>query len=249
MMIRHFAALFLTLLVPLSAARAEVLVFAAASMKQPMDALAATADDVVVSYGGSGALARQVSLGAPADIVLLANVGWMDHLAEGGFVQPDGITDVASNRLVLVGSAAMDDVALTTAEIDRALAGGRIAVGMTGAVPAGIYAKQALTALGLWDAFSDRLAEVDNVRAALALVARGQAPLGIVYETDLRVTPGLRVLARFPEGSHMPIRYMLALTTEASGEAQEFVDLILSTQGQDTFAAAGFLPPLGRADD
>ncbi len=231
---------FLVLAGLVPAARAEVVVFAAASLKQPLDALAAEFGDVVVSYGGSGTLARQISLGAPADVVLLANVTWMDFLVDGGHVA--GAVDVASNRLVLIGPSSMDEVDLTVPGIDAALAGGRIAVGLTRAVPAGIYAKAALASLGLWDAYVDQLAEVDNVRAALALVARGQAPLGIVYETDARVSDQVRVVARFPEGTHPPIRYLAAQTTDAVPEAGGFLTLVLGEAGQAAFADAGFLP-------
>lgn len=225
-------------------ARAEVLVFAAASLKEPLDRIADAFGDVVVSYGGSGTLARQVSLGAPADIVLLANVDWMDVLVNDRHVQPESVLDFAQNRLVMIGAADAPSLALDIASLTDALGDGRIAVGFTNAVPAGIYAKAAMQSLGLWDAFADRLAEVDNVRAALALVARGQAPLGIVYQTDVRVSAAVSQLALFPADTHPPIRYVAALTTDARPNAIEFLAYVGSDAGQAIFSEAGFDPPM-----
>ncbi|MEL6682663.1 MAG: molybdate ABC transporter substrate-binding protein [Pseudomonadota bacterium] len=228
-----------------SAARAEVTVFAAASLKEPVDKLAASFEDVVVSYGGSSTLARQVSLGAPADVILLANTAWMEVLVDSGQVVPDSVADFASNRLVLVGAAGASDVLLDPPSLMQALDGGRLAVGLTEAVPAGIYAKAALSSLGLWEAIGPHLAEVDNVRAALALVARGQAPLAIVYATDVRVTDAVRQVAIFPEKSHPAIRYQAALTRNARLEAKEFLALLVGETGQEHLAHAGFLPVPG----
>ncbi len=236
--------IFLALCLTGSAARAELVVFAAASLKEPVDAIAADFDDVVVSYGGSGKMARQVSLGAPADVVLLANDDWMMVLIQGGHVQADSVVDFASNRLVLVGQSGMADLALEADEILNALDGGRIAIGLTEAVPAGIYAKAALQSLGLWDAVVAQLAEVDNVRAALALVARGQAPLGIVYASDVRVTDAVRQVAVFPAESHPIIRYQAALTPDADPMARAFVAALTVAAGQAHLADAGFLPPM-----
>jgi len=225
-------------------ARADVLVFAAASLKEPVEEIAASFDDVVVSYGGSGTMARQISLGAPADIVLLANTDWMDVLLEGGHVAPPSVVDFASNRLVLIGSADAEDVPLETEAILETLNGGRLAVGLTEAVPAGIYAKAALQSLGMWQALSGHLAEVDNVRAALALVSRGQAPLGIVYATDLRITDSVRQVAILPADSHPQIRYQAALTRDADPGAKMFLAALTGPDGQAKLAAAGFLLPM-----
>lgn len=230
-----------------SAAKAEVLIFAAASLKEPMDQIAARFDDVVVSYGGSGTLARQVSLGAPADIVLLANVNWMDVLVEGAHVRPESVVDFASNRLVLIGSHGAKPIELEPVALQSVLGDGRIAVGLIEAVPAGIYAKAALQTLELWDGVADQLAEVDNVRAALALVARGQAPLGIVYRTDTRMSDTVSELAAFPVEAHPPIQYLGALATQATDGAPPVLDFLRSAEGQAIFAASGFLPPLDAA--
>ncbi|WP_411889188.1 molybdate ABC transporter substrate-binding protein [Yoonia sp. SDW83-1] len=225
-----------------TATNAEVVVFAAASLKEPLDAMAADFGDVTLSYGGSGTLARQLTLGAPADVVVLANDEWMQALVTSGRISADGIVDLASNRLVLIGTNEASDVPLTGDGIGNALGSGRIAVGLTEAVPAGIYAKAALTSLNLWPAFADRLAEVDNVRAALTLVIREQTPLGIVYATDARVSEAVRIVATFPADSHPPIRYLGAVTSDKA-EAGAFLAHMSSPAGRAQFAAAGFLPP------
>ena len=223
-------------------ARADVLVFSAASLKEPLDQIAARFKGVGVSYGGSGTLARQVSLGAPADVVLLANIEWMDYLAAQGAIDASSLSDFASNRLVLVAEQGHPVVTLDQAGLADALGEGRLAVGLTNAVPAGIYAQAALQSLGLWDGVQDHLAEVDNVRAALALVARGQVPLGIVYRTDVRVSPDVAEVAVFSAESHPPIRYLGAVVDDASDEAREFWDYLRGPEGQAVLAQAGFLP-------
>lgn len=224
------------------AAQAEVVVFAAASLKEPVDALAAGFDEVTVSYGGSGTLARQISLGAPADVVLLANPEWMTFLTDEKRVMH--ITDFASNRLVVVGPADMGDLALTPEVMRAALGQERLAVGLTNAVPAGTYAKAALQSLGLWDELAPKLAEVDNVRSALALVIRQQVPLGIVYQTDIRASDAVRAVAVFPDTSHPPIRYQAALVGPATPEATAFLAALTEPVGQTLLSEAGFLPPL-----
>ena len=230
-----------------SAAQAEVLIFAAASLKEPVDRIAAAFDDVVVTYGGSGTIARQVSLGAPADIVLLANTDWMDVLAQAGQVQTDSIADFASNRLVLVGPAGAAPVSLDKDTLQKALGDGRIAVGLTQAVPAGIYAKAAFQSLGLWGVVSDHLAEVDSVRSALALVIRGQTPLGVVYQTDVRISDAVAQVAVFPSDSHPPIRYVAALTPNVPQEAEAVFAFLFTAEGQAILAESGFLPPIDQS--
>ena len=229
-----------------SAVMADILVFAAASLKEPLDRIAAERGGITVSYGGSGALARQVMAGAPADLVVLANDAWMDEMLAAGAVEAQSVADVASNTLVMIGPQGSAPLALDAAAIATRLDGGRIATGMTGAVPAGIYAKAALQSLGLWDALSPHLAEVDNVRAALALVARGQTPLGIVYRTDTRISPAVTEVAAFPADSHPPIRYTLALTPDAAPQTVALRDYLLSAEGQAVLAEAGFLPPVAQ---
>ncbi|MGJ8623947.1 MAG: molybdate ABC transporter substrate-binding protein [Yoonia sp.] len=240
-----FAALALSGLLTIApvTARADTLVFAAASLKEPLDQIAKEFGDVVVSYGGSGTLARQISLGAPADVVLLANAAWMDVLADQGAVDQGSIADFASNRLVLAGQEGAKPVALTPDSFAAALGDGRLAIGLTKAVPAGIYGKAALQSAGLWDIAEGRLAEVDNVRAAVALVARGQTPLGVVYATDLRVSEDVGEVASFPPDSHPPIRYVGAMVDAESADGAAFWAYLRSAQGQAILAGSGFLPP------
>ncbi len=226
-------------------ARAETVVFAAASLKGPLDKIVADFGDTVVSYGGSGTLARQITQGAPADVVILANMDWMDMLRANEDVQAGSVADIASNQLVLIGAVGNADISLDQSSISVALGDGRLAVGQTQAVPAGIYAKQALESLDLWDALAPKLAEVDNVRSALTLVIRGQTPLGIVYVTDAQFSDAVRALATFPADSHAPIRYIAAVTTGENPRAQELLDTIRAPAGQAVLAEAGFLPPVG----
>lgn len=213
-----------------------VVVFAAASLKEPIDALAAELGDVVVSYGGSGALARQVLQGAPADVVLLANDAWMQELQTADAVSD--VADFASNSLVLIGLAGSSDVAI--ADLSRALGTDKLAMGFTQAVPAGIYGHAALVNLSLWDAVAPNVVEVDNVRAVLALVARGEAAFGITYATDAAVSDAVRVVAEFGAELHPPIRYTGAVVSERP-EATAFWTALQGAQGQTMLSDAGFL--------
>ena len=191
-------------------ARAEVTVFAAASLMGALDEVAAgwedrTGGEVRLSYAGSSALARQIEAGAPADVFVSANVDWMDELGERGLTEPGSRRDLLSNRLVLVGPAGAAPLALEPGlDLAALLDGGRLAMALVDAVPAGLYGREALRSLGLWGAVEPRVAQAENVRAALALVARGEAPLGVVYASDARAEPRVAVVATFPEGSHPP---------------------------------------------
>ncbi len=236
---RLILTVFLTL--SLQPLRAEPLVvFAAASLKGPLDEIASAVDDVVISYDGSGAIARQVLHGAPADIVVLAHPKWMDVLQDAQAIRIDTRTDLLGNRLVLVRDDATA-VALTTDGLQAALGEGRLAIGLTKAVPAGQYGRAALESLGLWDAVKDQLAEVTNVRAALALVARGEAPLGLVYASDAQIVPGIAVVAEIPAEAHEPIRYVTAATSDDPRSAA-FLARLVGPDAQAIFAAAGFIP-------
>ena len=237
----RYAALLACLAAPL---RADVLVLAAASLKEPVDVITAEAGvPVTVSYGGSGTQARQVLFGAPADIVILASVAWMEVLAEeGALSEAVPPRDVARNRLVVIAPKGTAPVELTAAGLEAARDGGRIAVGLVEAVPAGIYAKAALETLGLWDGAAPHLAEAENVRMALALVERGQAPIGITYVTDAAVSDAVEIVAEIPDESHPPIRYLAALTKDASPEALAVFERLTGPEGAAAFAAAGFAP-------
>lgn len=232
-------ALSLALGLPLAAD--PLVVFAAASLKEPMDKIALELGDTVVSYGGSGQLARQVLLGAPADVVVLAHPDWMDVLAQNKAIKPASRVDVLGNTLVVIGHEQMP-FDLLAPSFDRALGrDGRLAMGLTSAVPAGQYGKAALQSLDLWDHLSDRLAEVDSVRGALALVARKEAPLGIVYATDALIVPTVHVLATFPADSHPSIIYPAARISD-DPRAAAFLAHLMSASGQEIFARAGFIP-------
>jgi molybdate transport system substrate-binding protein len=221
----------------------DLVVFAAASLKGPLDEIAEAFGDVVVSYGGSGTLARQISQGAPADVVLLANAAWMDVLVEGDHVRDP--SEFVSNRLVLVGQPDADEVALTPAAMSVALNGGRLAMGFTNSVPAGIYGRAALTSLGLWDVVAPMVVEVDSVRAALTLVNRGEVPFGVVYQSDALIVPELSVVARFPTNSHPQIGYFAATTAQSQHpKAQDFVDFLNGAAASQALEDAGFCTDL-----
>ena len=233
----------LAVLTATAAQARDLTIFAAASLKEPLDQLLLTRPGVVVSYGGSGTLAQQVIAGAPADLVFLAHPDWMQAMEDAGVLTPGSLTDLLGNQIVLVAPGGTADVALTPAALDAALGpDGRLAIGMTASVPAGIYGREALETLGLWDGVKDRLAEVDNVRAALTLTERGEVPLGLVYRTDARVTPNVSVVATFPEDSHAPILYQAATVAGGDPAAADLLALLSSPEGQAAFAAAGFVP-------
>lgn len=237
---KHVLAFVIALLVSPVAAE-PVVIFAAASLKEPVDQIAALHGDAVVSYGGSGALARQVMQGAPADVVILAHPVWMDELVAAGAVKAATDQTIASNALVMIGPSGAAPLALTDSAIAERLINGRLAIGFTNAVPAGQYGKAALQSLGLWKAATPHLAQVDNVRAALALVARGEVPLGIVYATDAAASEAVSVVARFPADTHPPITYQAAPVRESTAGAA-FMALIQSAEGRAAFDAAGFGP-------
>ena len=227
----------------------QVTVFAAASLKTALDNIAAmwraeTGHDVVLSLGGSSALARQIQHGAPADIFISANIAWMDALERDGLIEPASRFDLAGNRLVLIAHG--DHAGSRTLSPGFDLAGllgqGRLAMALVDAVPAGIYGKQALQALGMWDQAVPRIAQSDNVRAALALVASGEAPAGIVYATDARVDARVGVVGRFPEDSHDAIRYPAAVIGDSRNHvAGDFMRFLKSDAAQAVLEGHGFV--------
>ena len=226
-----------------SPGRAEeaLTVFAAASLKPALDEIAAGwAAPVAISYAGSGALARQVAQGAPADVILLAAEDWMDWLIERDALAAPPVA-VAGNELVLVGppGAAPCDLSLGPMR-DRLGADGRLAMGDPMSVPAGRYAQQSLESLGLWDALAPRALFAENVRAALAYVARGDVPLGLVYASDA-VGTGVSLLDRAAPDTHAPIVYPGAVLRGAAPGAMDFVAHV-ARQGS-IFRAHGFAPP------
>jgi molybdate transport system substrate-binding protein len=224
------------------------LVLAAASLQESMNAAADRWAAMrhprpVLSFAGSSALARQIEAGAPADLFVSADEDWMDYLQQKNLIREGSRADFLTNSLVLVAPAS-SRVRLGIGPgfpLARALGKGRLAMADPDAVPAGRYGKEALISLGVWSSVSDRLARADNVRMALALVSRGEAPLGIVYATDARAEPGVRVVGTFPASSHQPIRYPLAILAGSHNpQADGFRRFLLSPQGKAIFRRYGF---------
>jgi molybdate transport system substrate-binding protein len=249
---RRLALLFVALVAFATAFRAEaedrIVVFAAASLKTALDAAAASyhaggGGEVAISYGGSLALARQIIAGAPADIFGSADEPSMDEAAKNSAIRADSRFDLLSNRLVLVApkSAAIDSLALDRDALTKAIGDGRVATGEVETVPVGRYAKASLTKLGLWEAVEPHLAMTDNVRAALAFVARGEAKLGIVYATDAAAEPGVKIVATFPDDTHPPITYPFAITAGShNAAAAKFLGYLKSPEAREIFKGQGF---------
>ena len=219
----------------------DLLVFAAASLTEALDAVNAgyTGSKVTTSYAGSSTLARQIAAGAPADVFISANPGWVDSLERDGLLAEGSREDLLTNHLVVVGQ---DEAApfKAFADIDAALGRDRLSLALTEAVPAGIYAKQALTNAGLWDKVSGRVAEADNVRAALLLVAWGQAPYGIVYSTDAVAEKKVHVVWQIADDLHDPILYPAAQVKGADAEAADYLAYLKSPKASAIFESYGF---------
>jgi molybdate transport system substrate-binding protein len=247
---RRLIVALLAALIPIAtAARAEPLVvFAAASLKNALDEVAASygqsgGSAPSISYGASSALARQLENGAPADLFISADVDWMDYVASRNLMRTATRVDLLANTLVLVApKAEARPVELKPGtSLAARLHDGRLAIADPDFVPAGKYGKAALQSLSLWDEVSGRLAPAENVRAALAFVARGEAPLGIVYGTDAAAEPGVVVVATFPPESHPPIVYPASVTaTSRHPEASAFLRFLASPASRAAFERQGF---------
>ena len=234
---------------PLCAAAQETLtVFAAASLKNALDDVNAAFTraanvKVTASYAASSALAKQLEAGAPADVFISADLKWMDYLADKKLIKNDTRVNLLGNKLVLIAG---NDSKLSNVEIGQGfdiarLAGdGRIAVADVKAVPAGLYAKAALEKLGSWQAAEPKLAQAENVRATLAFVARGETPVGIVYETDAKVEPGVKIIGVFPDGSHEPVTYPAAASITAKPDAGKYIQFLRSGASKVIFEKYGF---------
>lgn len=200
----------------------------------------------VLSFAASSALARQVIAGAPADLFLSADEEWMDAVAKAGLLRAGTRATLLGNRLVLIAPVS-SKIRLTPARgfaLAKALGTGRLALADPDAVPAGKYAKAALAHLGVWAGVAAKVAPAENVRAAMALVERGAAPLGIVYATDARASKAVRVVGILPASSHPPIRYPVALLKKSRHrDAAGFRTFLLSKQGRAIFARHGFANP------
>jgi molybdate transport system substrate-binding protein len=225
-----------------------IVVFAAASLTNALQDLGdafskQTSIPVKFSFAASSVLARQIENGAPADVFFSADIDWMDYLQKRNLIQPASRHDVLGNRLVLIApsNSVIELKIKPHFPLAAALGNKRLATGDPDSVPVGRYAKAALTSLGVWDEVADRLIRADSVRSALAFVDRGEAPLGIVYETDAMVDKRVRVVDVFPATSHAPIVYPIALTTTAKADAAKFVTYIASPAADVTFKAYGFV--------
>jgi molybdate transport system substrate-binding protein len=230
-------------------AQSEVVVFAAASLKNALDEIAAAwATDTgkpapKISYAASSALAKQIEQAAPADLFISADLDWMDYLAGKTLIKADTRFNLLGNKIVLIApkDSKLATVSLKGPDLAKALAGGRLSMANVDAVPVGKYGKAALEKLGAWNDVKDHLAQAENVRAALLLVARGEAPLGIVYSTDAAAEPKVRIVASFPEDSHPPIIYPAALTKDSkNADAKAFLDFLRSAKARATFEKQGF---------
>lgn len=234
---------------PAAANADEITVFAAASMANALTEIeerfeTETGHEIVISLAGSSALARQIQQGAPADIFISANPDWMDVLESDGLLEADSRFDLLNNSIVLIASGTDAVPVGITPEMDLPglLDGGRLAMALVDAVPAGIYGKASLESLGLWDGVKDQVAQSDNVRAALALVATGEAPFGIVYATDAAAEDKVTIVGTFPPDSHPPIIYPAAdlNTRDIPGET-EFLDYLRGPDAKEAFERQGFV--------
>ena len=245
------AALVLAASLPHAPARAQssdLVVFAAASLKNALDDINAqwkkeTGKEARISYGASSALAKQIENGAPAQMFISADMPWMDYVEKKNLIKADTRSNLLGNRIVLIapaGKAKTIDIK-PGFDLAKIVGDGRLAMANVDAVPAGKYGKAALEKLGAWDSVSTKVAQADNVRAALLLVSRGEAPAGIVYQSDAAADPKVKIIGTFPENTHPPIIYPIALTASAtSPDAAAFLAYIRSAKAKPLFEAQGF---------
>jgi molybdate transport system substrate-binding protein len=245
-----FCVAVLALAGPAFAQGGNPLVFAAASLKNALDGVnreyaAETGRKVTIAYAASSTLAKQIERGAPADVFISADRRWMDHARQHDLINPKTRHDLLGNSLVLIApkDSPVGAGQVTIAPgvpLEKLLGDGRLAMAEPNSVPAGIYGKAALTKLGVWDQVAGKVAAAENVRAALMLVARGEAPLGIVYKTDAAIEPGVRIIGTFPPDSHESIVYPMALTRSARPEATQFAAYLRGPAATRIFEENGF---------
>jgi molybdate transport system substrate-binding protein len=229
-------------------AQEKVTVFSAASLKTALDAVNAACEadvgeQATISYAASSALAKQIEEGAPADIFMSADLDWMKYLSDKNLIKKDTETRLLGNSIVLVAPADSKIEATIAENFDLAglLGDGRLAMANVDAVPAGKYGKAALESLGVWTSVEGKVAQAENVRAALALVAIGEAPLGIVYKTDAAAEPKVKVVGTFPDNSHPPIVYPVAQTADSKdAKTPAFLKCLQSAKAKGLFEAQGF---------
>ncbi|WP_320195652.1 molybdate ABC transporter substrate-binding protein [Agrobacterium rosae] len=229
-------------------AQDKVTVFAAASMKNALDAANAewakeTSNEATVSYAASSALAKQIEAGAPADLFISADLAWMDYVAGKKLIKEDTRTNLLGNRLVLVAPADKATPVDIKQGFDLAklVGDGKLAMGAVDSVPAGKYGKAALEKLGVWSSVEGKVAGAESVRAALVLVSRGEAPYGIVYQTDAAADQGVKIVGTFPQDSHDPIIYPVAILAESkSPAAAAYLEFLKSAKAAPFFEKQGF---------
>jgi molybdate transport system substrate-binding protein len=247
---RRFAALLIAV-AALAAGPAQsqtaVTVFAAASLTDSLKSVAdayqaRTGITVTLAFGASSTLARQIDQGAQADIFFSADTDWMDFLQKNGRIADATRKDLLGNQLVLIAASDARPAPRIAPHFDLAgaLGDGKLALADPASVPAGKYAKAALTALGVWDSVAPKIVQAENVRVALEYVSRGEAPYGIVYATDAKVAPNVRVAGTFPDNTHPAIVYPVALTKTATPAARDFLAFLNSAQARAIFDKAGF---------
>ncbi len=233
---------------PARAEGTDVVVFAAASLKNALDAVNAqwqkeTGKKATISYAASSALAKQIEQGAPAQMFISADLDWMDYVAQKNLIKTDTRSNLLGNRIVLVAPKDKAQAVDIKAGFDLAkvLGDGRLAMANVESVPAGKYGKAALEKLGAWAGVADKVAQAENVRATLLLVSRGEAPAGIVYQTDAAADSNVKIIGTFPENTHLPIIYPIALTASAGHpDAAAFLAYLKSAKAKPLFEAEGF---------
>ncbi len=225
----------------------NIKIYAASSMTNALDKIAQNFKNkyqvaVTPVYGGSSSIARQIINGAPADVFVSANTNWMDYLVNEGVVKGDNVTYLVRNSLVLVAPQHANSVLFDFSDKKAwrtTLNGGRLALGNPASVPSGMYAKESLTKLGIWKDIQDKIAPAKNVRLALALVERGEAPLGIVYKTDAQLTKKVKVIGEFAQDTHSTIVYPAALISDTN-ESRQFFQYLQSDEAKAVFTYYGF---------
>lgn len=228
-------------------AATDLKVYAASSMTNAIDEIAQDFKekyDVTVTpvYGGSSSIARQIINGAPADVFISANTKWMDYLVDEGVIDGDNVTNLVRNSLVLITPQTSSIAVFNFADAkawEAALNGSRLALGNPTSVPAGMYAKESLTTLGVWKEIQTKVAPAKNVRLALALVERGEAPLGVVYKTDAQLTSKVKIVGEFASDTHAAIVYPAAVVKDST-ESRQFFQYLKSEDAKRVFAHYGF---------
>lgn len=226
----------------------KITVFAAASLKNALDAVnaswkAESSKEAVISYAASGALAKQIEEAAPADVFISADTKWMKYLSDKKLIKAGTEVQLLGNKIVLVApkDSKVEATIAPNFPLADLIGDGKLAMGDVKAVPAGTYGKASLEKLGVWASVEGKVAQAENVRAALKLVSTGEAPLGIVYQTDANADPSVKVVGTFPEDSHPPIVYPVGVTASSTNaDAEAFVKYLQSTKAKAIFDEQGF---------